>query len=64
MSDPQRLLDAHHAFMDLARQWTEIGLEHLKAERVQEAKEAKRRADEWVDMAKRLEELTRKAPPV
>lgn len=63
MSDPQRLLEAHVAFMDMAKQWTERGIELVKEGRVEEVRAAKRRAEEWMSIATRLEELTKTAPP-
>jgi hypothetical protein len=63
MADPQRLLEAHVSFMEMRNQWAMKGLELSEAGKLKEAKEAQRKALEWEQLAKRLEDLTKQAPP-
>lgn len=63
MADPQRLLDAHVAFMEMRNPWAVRGLELAEGGKVKEAREAQRKALEWEALAKKLEELTKQAPP-
>lgn len=41
--------------MDKAKQWATKGLELVKAGKIEQAREAERKAQHWLDKAKRLE---------